>query len=42
MDVMGMALRRLRVVHTDVAAVWLAGNVSVGHDERRAKGVRRE
>jgi hypothetical protein len=41
MDLMRMDLRRLRVVHTDVGAVWLAGKVSVGHDERRAKGVKR-
>jgi hypothetical protein len=42
MDVMRMELRRLRVVHTDVSAFWLAGNVSVGHDERWAKEVKRE
>jgi hypothetical protein len=33
---------RLRVVHADVGAVWLAGNVSVGHDSRGAKEGKRE
>ena len=39
---MGVDLRRLRVMHADVAAFWLAGNVSMGHDERWAKEVKRE
>lgn len=32
----------LGVMHADVWAVWLAGNVSVGHDERWAREVKRE